>query len=199
MHPDTAQVAAHMREFGLHALGRAVYDATFSEFLRPFTHAISVTLAALAGEILIKARIAEEHPLLIFQNLPKSTNSADLLDIQQLLEQGKTVGYADLPELLWATTGYQMAEATRFLEFGKLRNAIAHFAVPDSRVEDETIKYAFEVLDPILGDLWNETLIPYAVVWDEEIVAGLYLNECLEELSIRPSNPLSLAALAESQ
>jgi len=199
LHPDTAQVAAHMREFGLNTLGRAVYDATFSEIMRPFAHAISVTLAAHAGEILIKARIAEEHPLLIFQNLPRSTDSSDLLDIHQLLERGKTVGYADLPELMWATTGYQMAEAARFLEFGRLRNAIAHFAIPDSDVEDETIRYAFQVLDPLIGDFWNETLVPYAEVWDEEIAIEGYLGECLEQLSIEPPNPITQAILAGSQ
>ena len=33
MHPDTKQVADHMRRFRMAILGRAVYDLTFSEMM----------------------------------------------------------------------------------------------------------------------------------------------------------------------
>lgn len=56
MNPETKQVSQHMKEFGLHILGRAIYDATFSEMMRPFAHMLSVVHAAHGAEILIKAR-----------------------------------------------------------------------------------------------------------------------------------------------
>ena len=46
MHPDTVQVAKHMRDYGLSVLGRAVADTTFNEMMRPFAHPMAVTLAA---------------------------------------------------------------------------------------------------------------------------------------------------------
>jgi hypothetical protein len=42
MNPETKQVSQHMKEFGLHILGRAIYDATFSEMTRPFAYMLSV-------------------------------------------------------------------------------------------------------------------------------------------------------------
>jgi hypothetical protein len=53
MNPETKQVSQHMKEFGLHILGRAIYDATFSEMTRPFAHMLSVVHAAHGAEILI--------------------------------------------------------------------------------------------------------------------------------------------------
>ncbi len=85
MHPDTGQVADHMREFGLTALGRAAYEVTFNEMTRPFAHAMAVGHAAHGAEITIKARIAEEHPLLLFTILPKSTKAEDQLTLKESL------------------------------------------------------------------------------------------------------------------
>ena len=65
MHPDTREVAAHMKELGLTVLGRAIHDSTFSETMRPFAHGLAVVHAAHGAEIVLKARIAQEHPLLL--------------------------------------------------------------------------------------------------------------------------------------
>ena len=86
MHPDTREVAAHMRQFGMAVLGRAVYDLTFSEMMAPYKHSMSVGLAAQGAEICVKARIAQEHPLLLFTHLPKSANAEDQLTIKELFE-----------------------------------------------------------------------------------------------------------------
>ena len=112
MHPDTREVAKHMREFGLAILGRAVYDLTFSEMMAPFKHSMAVGLAAQGAAICIKARIAQEHPLLLFNQLPKSTNAEDQLTVGELFEYGRTIQYQELPELLWATTGVRIRESS---------------------------------------------------------------------------------------
>lgn len=184
MHPDTREVAEHMRQFGTHTLGRAVYDTTFSEMHRPYAHPMAVIQAGHAAEIIIKARIAQEHPFLIFDTLPKSTKTSDLLTISELFQYGKTIQYSDLPERLWATTGYRMKKVDAFAEFGKLRNTIMHFAVPDIDTSQEVLKYAFEVVDPMLQDFWNDSVIPYAEIWDDVMVADGYLQEQLTRLEI---------------
>ncbi len=100
MHPDTRKIASHMKEFGLHVFGRAIVDVVFSEITNPYAHAMGVVRCAHAAELLIKAIIAEEHPLLIFEKLPKPKGQEyKKLDIDALLNDGRTVMYNDLPGL----------------------------------------------------------------------------------------------------
>lgn len=46
MHPDTSEVATHMREFGMAIVGRAVYDLTLSEMMAPYKHSMAAGIAA---------------------------------------------------------------------------------------------------------------------------------------------------------
>jgi hypothetical protein len=84
-----------------------------------------------------------------------------------------------LPEILWAATGYRIKDVKRFTDFGKLRNMIMHFAVPDKDNSGETLRFAFEVIDPMLQDFWDDSVIPYAEIWDDVIVVEGYLQEQL--------------------
>ena len=185
MHHETKQVSQNMKEFGFHILGRAIYDATFSEMMRPFVHVLSVVHAAHGAEILIKARIAEEHPLLIFKSYPKSNKTKDTLSIKELFEHGRTLMYSDLPEVLWAATGYRIKELDKYQKFGDLRNTIVHFAAPDCEASAETLRFALEVFDPIVRDFWGESLIDYSEYWDDSIISDGYLREQIEALNIQ--------------
>lgn len=185
MHPDTTRVADHMKNFGFHILGRAIYDATFSEMMRPFAHTLSVVHAAHGAEMIVKARIAQEHPLLIFTSLPRSKTTGDMLGVRELFEHGRTFTYSELPEILWATTGYRMKKIERFQEFGALRNGLVHFAPLNIDAAAETLKFVFEVLDPMAWDFWNETFVEYSQDWDDVIIAEGYLQEHLGRSGIR--------------
>jgi hypothetical protein len=186
MNPETKQVSQHMKEFGLHILGRAIYDATFSEMTRPFAHMLSVVHAAHGAEILIKARIAEEHPLLIFKSYPKSNTTKDVLSIKELFKYGRTLMYSELPEVLWATTGYRIKELDRYQKFGDLRNIIVQISAdPDCEASTETLKFALEVLDYIVQDFWGESLIYYSQEWDDAIISDGYLQEQIDQLNIQ--------------
>lgn len=188
MNPDLEGISARMREFGCYILGRAVYEATFSDAMKPFSHEISVTLAAHAAEIIIKARIAQEHPLLIFDKLPKSTGAQDLLGIDEIMDKGKTIQLFELPERLWATIGYRVDEVPLFHKFRKLRNNIIHFAPPQAQeLSDVTLKFVFEVIDPMLGEFWDDTVVDYVEIWDDVIITDGYLQEQLNRLEIQPT------------
>lgn len=170
MHPDTRNVADHLRKFGMAVLGRAAYDLTFSEMMRPYAHLMAVSTAAQGAELVLKARIAQEHPLLLFSTLPKSAHAEDQLTIQELYEYGRTIQYHELPEVLWATTGIRIMRIEQFQEFGKLRNASVHFAVPeDEDWHTTTLKFLFEVMEPLVNRFWNDSMIPYAADWDEYV------------------------------
>ena len=105
-----------------------MYDLTFSEMMAPYKHAMAVGIAAHGAEIVIKARIAKEHPLLLFNQLPKSAKAEDTLTVVELFEYGRTIQYNELPEALWASTGIRLSGVQQYQEFGRLRNATVHFA-----------------------------------------------------------------------
>ncbi len=110
-----------MKEIGLGVLSQEQSNAFFWDYRNKLDEGVFAVLqAAHAAELLIKAAIAEQHPLLIFSQLPKSTSvNVDLLDIESLFEAGRTIQYNELPEQLWATTGYKIQELKVYTSFGK--------------------------------------------------------------------------------
>jgi hypothetical protein len=144
-------VSDHMLQLGLAALAHANWHAAFISPDNDYWSELSVIQAAHAAEIIIKARIAEEHPLLIFDHLPRQTgSSAEALSISQLLESGRTYQFSDLPDRLWATTGVTIESLDLFRSFGRLRNQIQHFTHPNEPdLSQRTLAFVFGVIDPL--------------------------------------------------
>ncbi|MFZ0818171.1 MAG: hypothetical protein WAM78_21775 [Candidatus Sulfotelmatobacter sp.] len=186
MHPDTRQIAEHMKDFGLCLLGRSVVDVAFAEIMNPYSHAMGAIRCAHAAEIIIKARIAEEHPLLIFAKLPKPTpESNDLLSINELLDEGRTLMYNELPDALWAATGYRIPDLKRFQDFGKRRNMLTHLAVPpEVDLPRETLGFAFQVMQPMINDFWKSDIFEYIGQYDPDANEDGYIYEQLEMYKI---------------
>lgn len=185
MHPDTRQVADHMREFGMAILGRAVYDLTFSEMMSPFKQCHGSWDRGARGRDGIKARIAQEHPLLLFNQLPKPANAEDKLTVFELFEHGRTIQYNELPEALWATTGFRMSAVQQYQQFGRLRNATVHFAARgDVDLHGETLRFLFQVMEPLVQAFWGESMIPHAAEWDDYVYEDDGLRSQLEQCGI---------------
>src|SRR5436190_9366019 len=126
MNPALRGIWEHMRELGLGALAHANRHAAYAGD-NPSWPELAVLQAAHSAELLIKARIAQEHPLLIFEQLPRSTQaSGPRLDLQDLFKQGRTFQWSDLPDRLWADAGISIPNRDTFESFGKLRNGIQH-------------------------------------------------------------------------
>jgi len=147
--------------------------------------------AAHAAELLIKARIAEEHPLLIFEQLPRTTQTQNgLLDLEDLFMKGRTLQWADLPDRLWAVTGLTIPDRARYENFGRLRNGIQHFAPPTSHdVTQETLEFIFCVVDPFINQCWQM----FAIDYDEDDVPYIYLVTALVHREIKFLVPRSAA------
>ena len=64
--PELRSVHKHMLGLGLGALAHANWQAAFHSWDNEYWPQLSVLQAAHSAEILIKARIAQAHPLLIF-------------------------------------------------------------------------------------------------------------------------------------
>lgn len=162
MNPELKGVAEHMRELGLgsmqHALRLSLYDGGDNRWWGE----LSVLHAAHAAEVLIKARIAQEHPLLIFQQVPKpAPGRIDPLSFEELLESGMTLQYSELPQRLWAATGIRIAREDLYGKFGRLRNSIQHFASPKADPRERTLEFIFGVVDPFIGEQWGLYSIDY--------------------------------------
>ena len=160
-----------MRDLGLGALAHANWHVNYSHDNR-WTPELAVLQAAHAAELLIKARIAEEHPLLIFEKVPRHSQAPDgHLDFRDLFENGRTVEYAELPARLWAATGIDLPAREHYERFGKLRNAIQHFAPPDQDVRDETRRFIYGVIDPFINHSWGL----FAIDFNEDHEPYIYL------------------------
>ena len=177
MNKDLLGIWEHMRDLGLGALAHANRHAAYAAMENPSWPELSVLQAAHAAELLIKARIAQEHPLLIFEQWPRSTQaSGAVLDLPDLFQRGRTIQWVDLPERLWASTGMNIPNRQRFDEFGRLRNGLQHFAPsPNGDPGEETLRFVFEVIDPFIYECWGL----YAVDYDEDYEPYVYFVTAL--------------------
>lgn len=172
---DFRDVANHMLWLGRGALRQANWCSSYFSWENPVLSQLSVLQAAHAAEIFIKAKIAEEHPLLIFDSLPKAKADGREMSIDHLLEEGRTVQWSDLPNRLWATTGKSLPSPKFFKEFGKIRNAIQHFAAPFEDAALKASQFIYQVIDPFINENWGL----YAVDHNEDGEAYLYLVNTL--------------------
>jgi hypothetical protein len=185
MDSDVTKIADHMNFFGQSLLGHSLEHSVFSAMGNVFWSAFGVLHAAQAAEILIKAAIAKEHPLLVFSELPKlGKKESDRITIEHLLEEGKTVQYSKLPDILCASTGYKIENLERYKTFGLLRNQIQHLAVPDSDLSKETLLFVVEVIDPLFKHFWNERVFDDLIVDDTYVYEEGFLKEALDEHGI---------------
>ena len=177
MNPALRGIWEHMRDLGLGALAHANRHAAYAAMENPSWPELSVVQAAHAAELLIKARIAEEHPLLIFEHLPRSTQALGThLNLEDLFRQGRTIQWSDLPERLWAATGLSIPNKVKFDSFGKLRNGIQHFAPsPGVDAGEETLRFVFDVIDPFINQCWGL----FAVDYDEDYEPYVYFVHAL--------------------
>jgi HEPN domain-containing protein len=153
---DMKDVPKNMRRIGMR-----LFQSAFIEAVQGHTP-MCVVHAAHAAEILLKARIAQEHPLLIFSKLPKSDPNKENLTLIDLLEGGRTLSYEELPDQLWATTGIKINQISQYKEFGRLRNQIVHFSMATAKKLDKlTLNYSLELLDPLVESFWGKSVIEF--------------------------------------
>ena len=167
-----------MKELGLHLFGKSIVSVIFNEMMSAYAHAMGIVHCAHAAELLIKARIAEEHPLLIFESLPKPSNDGTSLELKKLLMEARTIKYSDLPGALWAATGDRIPSIEEFNSFGNLRNGIVHLCVPSGiEFDARTIDYGFKIIEPMIRRWWSVDVVEYMEEYDADCED--YLLECL--------------------
>ena len=182
MHPELRNIWQHIRDVGLTVLARAQSNLFIYNMMQDTAYPqgiFGVIQAAHAAELLMKAAIAQEHPLLIFDKLPREVG-AELLDYELLAKSGRSIDYQDIPQRLWAATGYKIEDAKCFKEFGSLRNEIQHFATPDVRFDALGGAFIYSVLDPLLDHFWGLCAVTHMDTTDHEP----YLLMALKNLKV---------------
>ncbi|QQX76853.1 MULTISPECIES: hypothetical protein [Aequorivita] len=181
---DKSRIASQMRDFGLSMVAKGVVNATFSEMGEPYSHAMGLVQVANGFEILIKSKIVEEHPLLVFTKIPKEANLVDgNIKMEDLLEHGQTIMYSELPDRLWATTGYKIESLDLYNKFGRIRNQIIHFAIPQISLANLTLEYTFKIIEKAINTWWDVTILDYAQEYDDVILE--YIFERIEDLGLK--------------
>ena len=151
-------VHEHMISLGGDVLAHANWLANFSPSENEHWPQLSVLQAAHAAEMFLKARIAQEDPLLLFEQLsPLNTQESEaVLSFEYLLEQGRTVRYSELPDRLWKVARVRLDRADLFEQFSHLRNAIQHFSSPHGcDFSQRTNEFIYGVVDPFINQCWG--------------------------------------------
>lgn len=129
---------------------------------------------------------AEEHPLLIFTKLPRpKSSSKDRLNIRMLLTdpRTRTLTFGELPDRLWAVTGYRILDLPRFENFGRLRNTITHLGVPSGvDFTEETYRFSYQIMNPMIQHFWDGNLAEYFGAYEDE--GAEYVQEKLDHFGL---------------
>lgn len=168
MNIEIENVSQDILNLGLGALAHANRHAAYYDNVNDKWGELSVLQAAHAAELLVKARIAQEHPLLLFSNLPSVSNQ-DTLSIDKLSEDGRTVEWSDLPKVFKTITGCNFENDSIFKSFGRLRNSVQHFGIiPNQAITSaslETLRFIYSFIDPFINEHWKL----YAIDFDEDM------------------------------
>lgn len=161
-------VPENMLEIGLGALSHANYHAAYYNEKNDKWGELSVLQAAHAAEILVKARIAQVHPLLIFNDLPSISNQQSLT-IEKLSKEGKTIDWSDLPKIFKTITQCNFIKPDLFRDFGYTRNSLQHFGyfLNSDKISPslKTLKFIYSFIDPFINEHWGL----FAIDFDEDM------------------------------
>lgn len=152
MHSSLKGISTRIRDLAMDALTRANTDAVYYDPGKEHRISLAPLAAAHAGELLLKALIAKEHPLLLFKNIGEKTTN-DEIDLEWLLKYGRTHDFTKLPSVLWATSGIKIPDMDSFRRIAELRNQIQHFVDErNSDVQFECLNFIYSNIDPMLNE-----------------------------------------------
>ena len=145
------------------ALAQANMHAVFFDSGNEHWGYISVLNTAHAGELFLKAIIAKEHPLLIFKDLFSLDDSKNrTLDVEGLIQRGKTHDFEKLPQVFWATTGKRIPNMKCFDQLRRTRNAIQHFCAPEKEdFRSLSLEFIYTIIDPLIAKAFGLCAIEF--------------------------------------
>lgn len=164
------------------ALAQANTHAVYSGPGDDHFEQICILNTAHAGELFLKAIIASEHPLLIFKDIFRlDDNRVGLLDVEALINRGRTYDFDRLPQVLWATTGKRIPNPECFERLRFVRNSIQHFCTPEKYdFRALSLEFIYTIIDPLIAEIFNLCAIEYHEDYSigyDYIVSALFRSE----------------------
>lgn len=151
MHESLKGISTRILGLATDALKRANTDAVYFDPGMEHRQSLAPLAAAHAGELVLKALIAKEHPLLLFKNIGEKTTDDDI-DLDWLLKNGRTHDFSRLPSVLWATSGIKVPNIESYRRIAALRNQIQHFVDDrDCGVQYACLDFIYSNIDPLLS------------------------------------------------
>lgn len=188
MHEALKDIPERILNYASGALTQANHHAVFYDPGNEHWGFMSVVNAAQAGELFLKAIIAQVHPLLLFKDFFSLDTGQEDLDFNDLVLRGKTHDFSKLPKVLWAATGERVPNIEIYNELQKSRNAIQHFCAPedDRYFRQLSLKFIYSVIDPLI----NKHFGMHAIEFHEDHMIGYdYVVASLIRHQIRFSVP----------
>ncbi len=163
MHESLEKIPQRILDLALGALTQANTHAVYSYPGNDHWEYICVLNSAHAGELFIKAIIAQEHPLLIFRDIfALDDNKSSLLDIDTLIRRGRTHDFEKLPQILWVTTGKRIPNPDCFERMRLARNSIQHFCAPEKQdLRQLSLEFIYTIIDPLIADAFGLCAIEF--------------------------------------
>jgi hypothetical protein len=163
MNEALKEIPRRILNLAIGALAQANTHAVYFDPGNEHWEHICVLNTAHAGELFLKAIIAQEHPLLIFKDVfGLDDNTGSLLDIETLVRRGRTHDFERLPQILWATTGTRMPNPKCFEQLRQARNSIQHFCAPEQRdFRRLSLEFIYTIIDPLIADAFDLCAIEY--------------------------------------
>ncbi|WP_370191503.1 hypothetical protein [Qipengyuania sp.] len=191
MHPDLAAIPDRILSTALGALRQANTQAVFADPGMEHRDYLCISSSAFAGELIIKAVIAKEHPLLIFRDLfHLEKHIREDYEFTEILLNAKTYQFDKLPELLWVTTGERIPDLDLFHRVRRARNSVQHFSAPDAgSFRRLSLEFLYKIVDPLLHRHFGL----FAVDYHEDYSIGYdYVVNCLIAYELEFSVPKPL-------
>ena len=163
MHDIVEVIPDRITDAAVTALEQANQNVVDSESFSKNFDQISILNAARAGELFLKAIIAYEHPLLIFENL-YNLEDRDNSDsgIKHIISKGRTYGFDKLPKLLWVVTGERIPDQKCYDRVKDVRNSIQHFCAPEGEnLIKLTLEFIYKNIDPLIRKHLDKYAIEY--------------------------------------
>jgi hypothetical protein len=185
MHESLKEIRTRILNLETDALTRANTDAAYFDPDKQHRISLAPLAAAHAGELLLKALIAKEHPLLLFKNISEKTTD-DEIDLDWLVRNGRTHDFSRLPSVLWAATGINIPDIGSFQRIAALRNQVQHFV--DERESDvrlECLNFIYSNIDPLLHEHFGLTACSYHEDEFHDYVMGCLLS-CEIKFTVPP-------------
>ncbi|KQT29524.1 hypothetical protein ASG57_01120 [Bradyrhizobium sp. Leaf396] len=182
------EIPNRILKLAIGALSQANTHAVFSDPGNEHWDFISVTNTAHAGELFLKAIIAQEHPLLIFRDLFNlDDNRSVTLDLTSLVQKGKTHDFDKLPQVLWVATGQRLPNPSCFDRLRRARNSIQHFCAPENEdFRALSLEFIYTIVDPLI----RENFGLFAIEYHEDHSVGYdHVVGCLVRHQLRFSIP----------